>query len=65
MIEDHRDAIQKVGELDPVTEDMLIGQVKELELFQWFMRAHLENSGGDLQHGGTRTEQGAAESAAQ
>ena len=65
MIEDHRDAIQKVGELDPVTEDMLIGQVKELELFQWFMRAHLENSGGDLQHGGARTEQGAAESAAQ
>lgn len=65
VIEDHRGAIQKVGELDPVTEDMLIGQVKELELFQWFMRAHLENSGGDLQHGGARTEQGAAESAAQ
>ena len=65
MIEDHRDAIQKVGELDPVTEDMLIGQVKELELFQWFMRAHLENSSGSLQHGGARTEQDAAESAAQ
>lgn len=65
VIEDHRDAIQKAGELDPITEDILIGQVKELELFQWFMRAHLENSGGDLQHGGARTEQGAAESAAQ
>ncbi|MFI7483592.1 Dps family protein [Kocuria sp. M1R5S2] len=64
VIGDHRDALRKVGELDPITEDMLIGQVRELELFQWFMRAHLENSGGELQHGAARTERDAAESAA-
>jgi len=65
VVEDHRAAIEKVGEIDPVTEDILIGQVRELELFQWFMRAHLENSGGSLQHSGATTELGAAESAAQ
>ncbi|GGG63491.1 DNA protection during starvation protein [Kocuria dechangensis] len=65
VVEDHREAIEKIGELDPITEDILIGQVKELELFQWFMRAHLESSSGDLRHGGATTELGAAESAAQ
>ncbi|ALU39281.1 DNA starvation/stationary phase protection protein [Kocuria flava] len=63
VVADHREAIGKVGELDPVTEDILIGQVRELELFQWFMRAHLENSGGALEHGGETTEQGAASAA--
>jgi starvation-inducible DNA-binding protein len=27
---------------------MLIGQVEKLELFHWFVRAHLENTGGEL-----------------
>jgi starvation-inducible DNA-binding protein len=27
---------------------MLIGQSEKLELFHWFIRAHLENSGGEL-----------------
>ncbi|GAA1047699.1 DNA starvation/stationary phase protection protein [Rothia amarae] len=48
VIEDHRAAIAKAGELDPVTEDLLIGQTAELEKFQWFVRAHLENSKGDI-----------------
>ncbi|PYI37287.1 DNA starvation/stationary phase protection protein [Arthrobacter psychrolactophilus] len=43
VVSSHRDAITVTGELDPVTEDMLIGQVAKLELFQWFMRAHLED----------------------
>ena len=34
-------------EPDPVTQDMLIGQSAQLEQFQWFVRAHLENAGGD------------------
>lgn len=42
LIEDHRDVLAKVGQIDPITEDILIGQVKELELFQWFVRSHLE-----------------------
>ncbi|MEV7647249.1 DNA starvation/stationary phase protection protein [Arthrobacter sp. NPDC089319] len=56
----HREAIETVGEIDPITEDLLIGQTAELELFQWFMRAHLENSAGELASGGEKTEKGAA-----
>ena len=60
VISDHREAIETVGEIDPITEDMLIGQTAELELFQWFMRAHLENSAGELATEGAKTEKGAA-----
>ncbi|TLP95840.1 DNA starvation/stationary phase protection protein [Nesterenkonia salmonea] len=42
VIEDHRQVLGKVGDTDPITEDLLIGQVKELELFQWFIRSHVE-----------------------
>ena len=41
------------------TQDLLIGQAAELEKFQWFVRAHLENAGGQLVHDGSATEQGA------
>lgn len=42
VIGDHRQVLSKVGDIDPITEDLLIGQAKELELFQWFIRSHLE-----------------------
>ncbi|MEX2278704.1 MAG: DNA starvation/stationary phase protection protein [Acidimicrobiia bacterium] len=42
VIEDHRLAQSRLAELDPVSEDMVIGQLGELEQFQWFIRAHLE-----------------------
>ncbi|MBP59231.1 MULTISPECIES: DNA starvation/stationary phase protection protein Dps [Idiomarina] len=45
---DHRKAIDKLSELDPVSEDMLTGQLAELEQFQWFVRAHIESSSGEL-----------------
>lgn len=45
VIEDHRQLISKVGDLDPITEDLLISQTRELEQFQWFIRAHLERVG--------------------
>jgi len=48
VISDHREAQDEVGELDAVTEDLLIGQLRQLELFQWFIRAHLESVTGDL-----------------
>jgi starvation-inducible DNA-binding protein len=38
-IEAHRAAIDATEELDPVTQDMLIGQSGQLEQFQWFIRA--------------------------
>jgi starvation-inducible DNA-binding protein len=37
----------------------------ELEKFQWFVRAHLENAGGQLANRGARTERGAATKAKQ
>ncbi|GAB3756717.1 DNA starvation/stationary phase protection protein [Zhihengliuella somnathii] len=48
VISSHRDTIDMVGELDPITEDLLIAQTGQLELFQWFMRSHLENDAGEL-----------------
>ena len=51
----------KAGDVDPVTEDMLIGQTAELEKFQWFIRAHLESSGGELRNAGASTEAEAAD----
>ncbi len=48
MIRAHREAQASLSELDPVSEDMVIGQLHKLELFHWFIRAHLENSGGQL-----------------
>jgi len=48
VIEDQRKAIESVSDVDPVTEDLLVGQAAQLELFHWFVRAHLESSSGDL-----------------
>lgn len=48
IIEDHRQAQHSLADLDPVSEDMIIGQLAELEQFQWFIRAHLENADGTL-----------------
>lgn len=60
FIADHRAAMDEIGDLDPITEDLLIGQIGELEKFQWFVRAHLSEAGGELVHEGARTEKGAA-----
>lgn len=64
VISSVRDTIEKVGDVDPITEDMLIGQSAELELFHWFVRAHLENSGGEVASSGASSEQAAAATAA-
>ena len=63
VISDHRTQIEKVGALDPVTEDMLIAQAGELEQYQWFVRAHLENADGSLNTQGNTGEAGAADAA--
>jgi starvation-inducible DNA-binding protein len=60
VIEDHRNAIAATEESDPVTQDLLIGQAGDLEQYQWFVRAHLENSEGTLRSAGARTETAAA-----
>ena len=46
--EDHRKAIDTLSELDPVSEDMVTGQLAQLEQFQWFVRAHIESASGEL-----------------
>ena len=48
VIGSHRQAAADTDELDPVTNDLLIGQLHDLEKFQWFVRAHLESSRGAL-----------------
>lgn len=48
VISSHREAAEATEELDTVTNDLLIGHLHELELFHWFVRAHLESSGGSL-----------------
>jgi starvation-inducible DNA-binding protein len=65
VVEDTRKGIADTEKLDPVTQDILIGHAAELEKFQWFVRAHLENAGGQLAHEGSSSEQGAAKTAKQ
>lgn len=60
----HRSAIEEVAELDPVTEDLLIGQAGELEMAHWFVRAHISNVGGELATAGADTQLDAAVTAA-
>lgn len=63
VISSHREAIEKVADLDAVTEDLLIGQCGELEQLHWFVRAHLETVDGGLVNAGANTEIEAAAAA--
>ena len=63
MIGDHRKAISVAGEVDSVTEDLLIGQTAELEKFQWVVRAHQENAAGQLPTAEDVSEKGAVRDA--
>ena len=60
VIAEHRQVAAEVEEADPVTNDLLITQLGQLELFHWFVRAHLENAGGELVTQGARSETDAA-----
>jgi starvation-inducible DNA-binding protein len=51
VIKDHRAAVAATEGIDPVTQDLLIEHLRSLELFQWFVRAHLESAGGTLSTG--------------
>ena len=63
FLKSHRETLEQVGELDPITEDLVINQCAQLELFQWFLRAHLEDDAGELANAGKKTEHSAASSA--
>jgi starvation-inducible DNA-binding protein len=63
VVADHRSAIEELEDPDPVTQDLLIEQSAELEQYQWFVRAHLENAAGTLPTEGAASEQAAADAA--
>jgi starvation-inducible DNA-binding protein len=63
VIESHRKAIASTEEPDPVSQDMLIAQAGQLEQYQWFVRAHLENASGQLSTTGAVHETTAARKA--
>lgn len=61
VVIDHREAAAATEDLDTVTNDLLVGHLHELELFHWFVRAHLENAGGELSTAGAEGERESAE----
>ncbi len=60
VVADQRKAIDAAGELDPVTEGLLVDHAHKLEQFQWFVRAHLDDGRGHLVTEGAETERAAA-----
>jgi starvation-inducible DNA-binding protein len=40
----HREAMEQVEALDMVSQDILIGQTRQLEMNHWFVRAHFPES---------------------
>jgi starvation-inducible DNA-binding protein len=63
VISDHRKGAKLVEDLDDVTNDLLVGHLHDLEQFHWFVRAHLENSGGTLSTQGATGEKDSAQQA--
>lgn len=63
VITTYRDGIKELDDLDLVTQDMFIAQTEQLELFHWFVRAHLEDTGGNLKTAGDTSEKAAADDA--
>lgn len=60
----HRAAVEESGPIDPITEDLLIEQTRGLEMIQWFVRAHLQDTSGRLPTADADTELDAAAAAA-
>ncbi len=63
VISSHRTAIEQVADVDPITEDLLIGQCRELEQLHWLVRAHLETVEGRLVTASAESEHEAAAAA--
>ena len=60
----HRESIEQVAGLDPITEDLLISQTAQLEMNHWFVRAHLSDTDGRLATEDATTQIDAATAAA-
>ena len=48
VIEDHRKLAESLSETDLVTQDMVVSHLRDLELLQWLVRAHVESSAGEI-----------------
>lgn len=59
----HREAIEQVSSVDPVSEDLLITQSARLELNHWFIRAQISDTDGRLVTEGTASQLDAATAA--
>ena len=64
VIGGHRQAIAATRELDPITEDLLIGQTGKLERYHWMVRSHLVDWAGGMTNAGARSEIDAARAVA-
>ncbi len=64
VIADHRAEIEALDDLDPVSQDLLIGQAAVLEKYHWFVRSHLENWAGGMSNAGAGSELEAARAVA-
>ena len=60
VITDHRAAVERLEQLDPISHDLMIGHTADLELYQWFVRAHLQDAEGDVVFRNARSEREAA-----
>jgi starvation-inducible DNA-binding protein len=60
----HRQEIAAVEDLDPITQDLLIGQSAILERYHWFVRSHLANWAGGMANAGAPSEVDAARAVA-
>jgi starvation-inducible DNA-binding protein len=56
VIADHRAALDEVGDIDTVSEDLLIGQTGTLERYHWFVRSHLVDWAGGMANAGATNE---------
>jgi starvation-inducible DNA-binding protein len=63
-ITSHREAMAEAADLDPVTEDLLLGQTGVLERYHWFVRSHLADWAGGMANTGARNEIEAARAVA-
>lgn len=63
VIGDHRACIAELQDRDLVSQDMIVSQTGTLERYQWFVRAHLESSGGHLSTESAEGEEQAAQQA--
>jgi len=64
VIGDHRDVVNALAELDPISQDLLIGQTAALEKYHWFVRSHLADWAGGMSNAGATSEVGAAQAVA-